>query len=138
MSFFGGLKLQRELEKKSYEIGNGKIPIQRLEDFIKNEKTKALGEVKPCFKGEFEFANLQEVLPDFITEALIQAFPDFNKKIEGFANNDAILSAIESRTSSPIRIVRNEIGENIVQGIYPAGEGAGYAGRNNVSCNRWY
>ena len=76
-------------------------------------------------------------MPEFIIEPLKEAFPNFNKKIKGFASEDTILAAVETRTSSPVRIIRNEDGESEVKGIYPAGEGAGYAGRNNVCCDGW-
>ena len=125
---FGGLKFQEELEKKAYELGKGKIPIQKLGDFYENKKTAHLGETEPIFKGSFEFANLNEILPDFVKIALKEAFNDFDKKINGFGDKDAILAAIETRTSSPIRIIRDDNGKSIVAGIYPAGEGAGYAG----------
>ena len=88
----------------------------------------ALGETKTCFKGKYTFSRLDKILPDFIVAALKEAFAAFDKKIEGFAREDAILAAIESRTSSPIRIVRDENLEASIRGIYPSGEGAGYAG----------
>ena len=125
---FGGLEFQEELEKKAYELGKGKIPIQKLGDFYENKKTVQLGETEPIFKGSFEFANLNEILPDFVEIALKEAFVDFDKKINGFGDKDAILAAIETRTSSPIRIVRDDNGKSTVAGFYPAGEGAGYAG----------
>lgn len=125
---FGGLKFQEELEKKAYKLGNGKIPIQRLKDFKDNKKTKQLGNIAPIFKGNFELTNLNEILPEFICDSLKEAFINFDKKINGFADDDAILAAIETRTSSPVRIIRRDDGQSNINGIYPAGEGAGYAG----------
>lgn len=134
---FGGLEFQKELEKKAYIVGNGKIPIQLLGDFMRNKKSSNLGNIEPVFKGEYELSNLQDILPDFIIEPLKEAFTDFDKKIKGFANDNTILAAVETRTSSPVRIIRNSNGESEVKGLYPAGEGAGYAGRNNVCRNGW-
>lgn len=123
-----GIEYQRELEKKAYKAGNGKIPIQLLKDFNSNVVSKEFGEVKPLFKGAYSFSNLNEILPKDILEALKEAFSEFGKKINGFDKEDTILSAVESRTSSPIRIIRDELFESNILGIYPCGEGAGYAG----------
>ena len=123
-----GLKYQEWLETLTYLKGNGNIPIQLLKDFKENRKSEKFESVSPVMKGKFEFANLREILPDYITNSLIEAFEDFDKKIKGFGNGDSILAAIESRTSSPIKIHRNEDGISSVEGIYPCGEGAGFAG----------
>lgn len=123
-----GMKFQEKLEEIAYKKGNGKIPTQLFKDFKENKNSKEFGDVKPVMKGNYEFANLQEVLPNYITKALIEGITEFDKKIKGFARDDTILSAIESRTSSPIKIQRNENGECNIKGIYPSGEGAGYAG----------
>ena len=80
------------------------------------------------FKGDYTFANLNEIFPDYINNSLKEGIKAFDNKIKGFASNDALLAAIESRTSSPVRIVRNDEGISSIEGIYPAGEGAGYAG----------
>ena len=124
----GGLKFQEELEEKTYEIGEGKIPIQTLKDFMENKKTEKIGSVELEMKGDYSLANLNEILPDYIAESLKEAFINFDKKIKGFADGDTILAAIETRTSSPVRILRDELGQSNIKGIYPAGEGAGYAG----------
>ncbi len=123
-----GIEFQRQLENKAFSIGESYIPIQRLEDFLNDKKSINLGLVKPSIKGKYTFANLREILPDYVTNALIGAIAEFGKKIKGFDDKDAILSAIESRTSSPIRIIRDENFMSNIIGIYPAGEGAGYAG----------
>lgn len=125
---FGGLKFQEKLEEKTYNLGKGKIPIQTLKDFFENKKTIEINGLKPVIKGKYELSNLQEILPEFMIEALKEAFKNFDKKIRGFADDDTILAAIETRTSSPVRIIRNIDGESNIKGIYPSGEGAGYAG----------
>lgn len=127
-NLFGGLEFQEKLEEKTYEIGKGKIPIQTLKDFMENKKTEKIGSVELEMKGDYSLANLNEILPDYIAESLKEAFINFDKKIKGFANGDTILAAIETRTSSPVRILRDELGQSNIKGIYPAGEGAGYAG----------
>ena len=123
-----GIEYQRNLEKKAYEICNGKIPIQLLKDFKDNKKSNTFGNLKPLFKSEYEFANLNRILPNYISDSIKEAFPDFGRKIKGFDKDDTVLCGIESRTSSPVRIVRNEFLESNIKGIYPCGEGAGYAG----------
>ena len=125
---FGGLEFQEKLEEKTYKLGNGKIPIQTLKDFFENKKSMEINGLKPVIKGKYELSNLQEILPEFMIDALKEAFRNFDKKIKGFADDDTILAAIETRTSSPVRIVRNLEGESNIKGIYPSGEGAGYAG----------
>ena len=97
-------------------------------DFKKNKKTISLGVVEPIFKGHYEFSNINEILPNYIKESLVEGIDYFGKKIKGYDREDAIIAAIESRTSSPIRIVRNDLFESNIEGIYPCGEGAGYAG----------
>ena len=123
-----GMEFQRELEELSYKAGSGKIPIQLLGDFLEGRDSESFGDTKACFKGDYAFARLDLIMPDFIVEALKEAFISFDRKIKGFMRYDAILAAIESRTSSPIRIIRDENLESSVRGIYPCGEGAGYAG----------
>ena len=124
----GGLALQRQLEKAAYQAGNGKIPIQLFGDFKQNKESTALGEVIPQTKGETQFANLRTVFPEYLSESLIQGIDYFSCKIKGYNRPDAVLSGVESRTSSPLRILRNEQYESSIFGIYPCGEGAGYAG----------
>ena len=124
----GGINLQRELEHKAYLLGNGKIPVQLYEDYVKGNLSKAFGEVKPLFKGAYQFANLNELLPNYMNDALKEAIAYFDHQIKGYARSDAILAGIESRTSSPVRILRDGEGLSNIKGIYPCGEGAGYAG----------
>ena len=125
-----GMKFQRELEEKAFALGGSNYfaPIQKVGDFLENKKTEELGEVKPTYKPGVTFSNLQEILPDYVVNTLKEGLLDFDKKIKGFANKDAILTGVETRSSSPVRIVRDETGESNVKGIYPCGEGAGYAG----------
>lgn len=123
-----GIEFQRQLEERAYKIGGGKIPVQLFNDFVLNKESTNFGHVKPVFKGNYQFGNINEILPDYICESLKEGIYAFDKKIKGYARNDAILAAIESRTSSPIRIVRNDDMESNIKGLYPIGEGAGYAG----------
>lgn len=123
-----GIKYQRNLEKKAYELGDGKIPIQLLKDFKKNKISTSLGKINPIFKGDYNFANLNELLPTYISDSIKEAFESFGKKIKNFDDDDTVLAGVESRTSSPVRILRNDLFESNIKGIYPSGEGAGYAG----------
>ncbi len=122
-----GLNFQKSLEKKAYDIGNGLIPTQLYKDFKENRKSEKFGSVNPVFKGGYTFQDINLILPEYICDALKEGIGAFGKKIEGFSNDDAIISAIESRTSSPVKILRDDEFESI-KGIYPIGEGAGYAG----------
>lgn len=125
-----GMYFQQELEEKAFKFGgnNYNAPIQRVEDFLNNRKTTCIGEVKPTYKPGVTLANLQEILPDFVTKTLKEGLIYFDKKIAGFASADAILTGVETRSSSPVTIKRNEQKMASVQGMYPCGEGAGYAG----------
>ncbi len=127
-NLFDGLEYQRKLETSAYSLGNGDIPIQLLGDYLSNKESIKLGEFKPLFKGNYSFANLNKLFSDDINESLHESFVYFDKKINGFNKYDSILAGIEARTSSPIRIIRNDNLESNIKGIYPAGEGAGYAG----------
>ena len=126
-----GIYFQRDLEKKAFELGGGNFnaPIQRVGDFLNNKKTTFIGEVKPTYKPGVTMSNLQEIMPDYVVKTMQEGLLDFDKKIKGFANDDAILTGLETRSSSPVRIVRDtETLEANIKGIYPCGEGAGYAG----------
>ena len=125
---FSGMEFQRKLEEKAYEIGKGFIPIQLYGDFVRNEVSSKLGEVIPNTKGNTTFADLNLLFSKGIANDLKEAIEEFGKKIKGFNRVDAILLGVESRTSSPIIIERGEEGEASISGIYPCGEGAGYAG----------
>ena len=123
-----GIKFQRALEHKAYITGNKMIPVQRFEDYKKGVKTSKLGDVTPNIKGKYAFADLNDIFPDYINQALKEAIDYFGERIKGYDNDNTILSAIESRTSSPVRIIRNENFQSNIEGLIPAGEGAGYAG----------
>lgn len=124
-----GMNYQRKLEEKAYDLGNGKIPIQLLKDFHNNVETKELGNINPIFKGDYKLSNLNTILPEYISSSLKEAFINFDNKIKCFNQDNTILAGIESRTSSPIRIPRDEYLESTnIKGLYPCGEGAGYAG----------
>ncbi len=127
-TLFAGLEFQEELERKAYNLGEGNIPLQLLKDYFNNQKSTALGTVVPEIKGCYTFANLNELLPKELSDALKEGISCFANKIEDFDYPDAILTGIESRTSSPIKIPRDELGNANIKGIYPCGEGAGYAG----------
>lgn len=123
-----GIEFQRMLERKAYQLGRGLIPLQLYEDFCNGRVSKKLGEIIPNTKGDYSFADLNQLLPSFVSEALKEAIPYFGKRIKGFDRGDATLLGIESRTSSPVVIVRDEAGVSNIAGLYPCGEGAGYAG----------
>ena len=124
-----GVRYQRELEKKTYELAKGAIPIQLLGDFKENKNSTGFGGITTVSKGRTEFANLREILPQYISESIILGMKSFGTKIKGFDRDDVVLLGVESRTSSPLRILRdNGSFEANIKGIYPIGEGAGYAG----------
>lgn len=125
-----GIYFQKDLEEKAFILGgkNYFAPIQTVGDFLNNTKTTKLGKVKPTYKPGVTFSNLQEILPDFVNKTLKEGLLDFDKKIKGFASPDNILTGVETRSSSPVRIVRDGNCMANIEGIYPCGEGAGYAG----------
>ncbi len=123
-----GLEYQRKLEEKAYKLCNGKIPVQLLKDYKINKISTKFEEINPIFKGSYSFANLNDIFPDYINESIKEGIDNFNKKIIGFGCDSAILAGVESRTSSAIKIDRNENFESSINGIYPGGEGAGYSG----------
>ncbi len=124
-----GMFLQRKLEEKAFQSGKGAIPVQLVGDFLEGKSSEKWGEIQSTCLPYVQFCNIADILPQFMTDALQEAIPEFEKKLQGFAKKDAILTAVESRSSSPIRIVRNGQRQSIsVKGLYPIGEGAGYAG----------
>lgn len=125
-----GVEFQRRLEEKAYMAGNGKIPVQYYEDYVADKESDENAEYqKPCIKGMYAYANLRGILPEECEQAFIEGMEHFDKVIPGFAAKDAILAGIESRTSSPVRIHRDEnLQSPAIKGLYPCGEGAGYAG----------
>jgi uncharacterized FAD-dependent dehydrogenase len=131
-----GIELQRQLEKSAYVLGGSDYdaPAQTVGDFLKGidsskKELESLGTVKPSFQPGIKLVDLSKALPAFAVAAIREAIPAFNRKIKGFAKDDALLTGVETRTSAPISIKRDEAYESInTQGLYPAGEGAGYAG----------
>lgn len=123
-----GVEFQRLLEKKAFLEGKGKIPVQLYKDFKLGKLSSTFGNIRPIFKGNYAFGNIKNIFPNYINEALIEGIEAFSKKIKGYSCDDAIIAGVESRTSSPIRIERGESFESNIIGIFPAGEGAGYAG----------
>ena len=123
-----GMRYQQKLEHEVYLLGKGKIPQQLFGDFCSNVPSTAYGEYESQTKGDTVFSNLRGILSEDVEESFIAGMNHFGHIIPNFDRKDAIMSGIESRTSSPIRIIRNDAFESSVQGIYPCGEGAGYAG----------
>lgn len=128
---FDGMNFQREIERRAYAYGgkNYKAPVQLYGDFANDRITSAFGEVEPTYAAGTEFAPLSEVLPKIATDALKAAIPDMDKRLRGFASPYAVLTGVETRFSSPVKILRGESGESItLNGFYPCGEGSGYSG----------
>lgn len=126
-----GIEFQRHYEALAYKLGgaNYNAPVQLVGDFLKDRVTNKIGSVKPSYAPGYEFADLTKCLPNFATDAIKEALPKFDTRINGFARIDAIMTGIETRTSAPVRIDRNEKLQSIsLEGLFPAGEGAGYAG----------
>ena len=125
-----GIEFQRRLERAAYTCGGGgyKAPAQLVGDFLKNEKSTALGEVNPTYQPGVTLTNLREILPEYISDSLAIGIVGMARKIKNFDRMDAVMTGVESRSSSPVRIIRDENMMSSVKGLYPAGEGAGYAG----------
>lgn len=126
-----GIELQRKIERKAFVSGGGnyKAPVQRVGDFLQGIKTTRLGSVIPSYTAGYTMGNLEECLPCFITDSLKEGILMMDKKLKGFADRDAVITGAETRSSSPVRILRNERMESFsIKGLYPCGEGAGYAG----------
>ncbi|WP_049629050.1 NAD(P)/FAD-dependent oxidoreductase [Cellvibrio sp. pealriver] len=127
-----GVELQEKLESRAFELGGHDYcaPGQLVGDFIRGKPSSEFGEVEPSYKPGVKLGDLAPSLPDYVIEAIREALPEFGKQIRGFDRDDAVLTGIETRTSSPVRITRNH--ESLqslnTRGLYPAGEGAGYAG----------
>ncbi|MDP4092948.1 MAG: FAD-dependent monooxygenase [Bacillota bacterium] len=126
-----GVEFQRTWERLAFDIAgkNSSAPIQRLEDFIMGRKSTGLGSVKPSYTGATALSDINKCLPEFVTASMKKSIGYFDNKLKGFGMKDAILTGVETRTSSPVRIPRGETLEAVnTGGLYPAGEGAGYAG----------
>ena len=132
-----GIAFQRELEEKAYRIGGGAVPVERYGDYrcaVTGQPSDAsvimqeYSDFAPAVKGGCHMAPVHDILPKELNEALVEGIDLIGQKVPGFADSGAYLSGIESRTSSPVRITRDETGQSVIQGLYPCGEGAGYAG----------
>lgn len=124
-----GVAFQRALEEAAWKAGEGRIPVQRFQDYCRNQPSKGPGEICPQMKGDYAWTNVRPVFPAVIGDSIEEAMVFFDRKIPGFAGADVVLAGVESRTSSPVRILRDKVLlESAVGGVYPCGEGAGYAG----------
>ncbi len=126
-----GMYWQRELERKAFIAGGGdyRAPVARVGDFLRGEQSTTLGAVTPSYLPGTRFSRMDAILPPFVTDSLREAIPLIDRRLRGFSHPDAILTAVESRSSSPIRILRGEDMQSVsLKGLYPCGEGAGYAG----------
>ena len=125
-----GMYFQKDLEEKAFVLGGSNYfaPIQRFEDFFNNTKSTHIGKIVPTYKPGTTLSNLNDILPEFVSTTLKEGILYFDKKLTGFANPDSILTGLETRSSSPVTIIRNENLVSNIDGVYPCGEGAGYAG----------
>ena len=123
-----GVEFQRELERRAWEEGSGCVPVQRFEDFCANKKTVELGCIKPNIKGHYRLGNVRNIFPEELSLSIQEGIGAMDHKIRGFADKDVLLSGVESRTSSPVRINRDDSFRSNIPWVYPCGEGAGYAG----------
>ena len=125
-----GVALQRQVERAAFTLGGGdyRAPVQLVGDFLHHQTSTALGEVCPTYQPGVTLTDLRECLPPFVADSLAAALPEFGRRIQGFDRYDAVLTGVEARSSSPVRILRNEQCLSAISGIYPCGEGAGYAG----------
>ncbi|MBP5528822.1 MAG: FAD-dependent oxidoreductase [Lachnospiraceae bacterium] len=130
-----GMKLQREIEEKAFNTGKGSIPVSDLNTFFDDLKFENNIEFKDCtinldraIKGSYEYADITDIYPEFLNQAFCEAMLDYDNIIKGFASVNPLLAGTETRSSSPVKILRNENFESSIKGIYPCGEGAGYAG----------
>ena len=125
-----GVVFQRKLEEAAFSLGGGdyRAPAQRVEDFLAGRPSKGPGRVKPSYRPGVTWTDLHQCLPPFVADTLAQALPVLGRKLRGYDAPDAVLTAVESRSSSPVRIPRDETYQSALRGLYPCGEGAGYAG----------
>ncbi len=126
-----GIAFQRQWESRAFELGGGgyEAPGQRVGDFLRGQRSSAFGSVEPSYKPGVRPTDLAGALPGYAIDAIREALPAFERQIRGFSMDDAVLTGVETRTSSPLRITRGKDGQSLnVRGLYPAGEGAGYAG----------
>ena len=140
-----GFAFQRQMEQAAYRLGGGgyKAPAQLTGDFLAGRPSTCLGEVQPSYLPGVTLTDLQECLPAFVTASLREGIPMLGRRLAGFDRPDAVLTGVESRSSSPVRLVRDDRGHSAVAGVYPCGEGAGYAGGilsaavDGMRCAEW-
>ena len=124
-----GIEFQRKIEKSAFNISSDYCaPCQLVGDFLKGIKSDCFKGVLPSYKPGIVFGRMQDILPDFVCNSMAEALPEFAKKLKFFGMEDAVLTGPETRSSSPVRICRNDTMQSNIYGLYPAGEGAGYAG----------
>ena len=125
----GGMHWQRKIEEAAYQVsGSYRAPAQLVGDFLAGRASTGAGNIQPTYRPGVHWCDLHTVLPEKITGAMAEALPKLEEKLHGFAGADAVLTAPETRSSSPVRIVRDESRQSPIRGLYPTGEGAGYAG----------
>lgn len=125
----GGVKWQREIEERAFSVsGSYRAPAQRVGDFLNGRASTGSGTVKPTYRPGVTWCDLHDVLPDKLTGAIAKALPQLDRNLKGFAHPDAVMTGPETRSSSPVRILRDASRQSAIRGLYPAGEGAGYAG----------
>ena len=128
-STLGGMYWQRQIEEKAYQVsGSYRAPAQRVGDFLKGIPSTGPGSVEPTYRPGVTWCDLHDVLPEQLTRAMEEALPKLDGQLKGYADPDAVLTAPETRSSSPVRILRGEDRQSQIKGLYPCGEGAGYAG----------
>ncbi len=125
-----GIEFQRNWERKAFELGGGnfKAPVQLFKDFKEKKISQGFGEIYPTYRPGSTFANLWDCLPDYVCESLVEGITAFGKLLNNYDRPDTILTGVETRTSSPLRITRDDDMQSNIKGIYPCGEGSGYAG----------
>lgn len=123
-----GIEFQRHFEKLAYETAKGRIPYQLYGDLLAGRASTGYGRIIPDYKGIGAPADLRSCMPDFVTETLLSGMLAFDRSMHGFADEEAVFSGMEMRTSSPLRILRDASLQSVIKGLYPCGEGAGYAG----------
>ncbi len=125
-----GIAFQRKLEEAAFALGGGGFaaPAQLVGDFLAGRSSAAAGRVRPSYQPGVRFTDLRRCLPPFVSESIALALPELDRRVRGFAHPEAVLTAVESRSSAPVRILRDESRQSSLRGLYPCGEGAGYAG----------
>ena len=140
-----GFAFQRQMEQAAYHLGGGgyKAPAQLVGDFLAGRESVALGEVQPSYRPGVTLTDLRGCLPGFVADSLRAGLPLLGRQLAGFDRPDGVLTGVESRSSSPVRLLRDDSGQASVEGVFPCGEGAGYAGGilsaavDGIRCAEW-